>query len=81
MPLPFNGGKPTLANNKKTAKARLNHLGKKFKINPKYHTDYTKFTEEIISKGMLKWFRAKERIAELGTFHIKEYITPRSPEK
>ena len=50
MSLPFKNGKPMLPNNKRTA-VRLNHLNRKFDTNPKYHSDYKKFMEDIIESG------------------------------
>lgn len=52
MPLPFKSSSlPSLANNKRVATIRLQHLERKLKSNKKYHTEYTAFMEETISKG------------------------------
>ena len=50
-PLPFRDSSPCLPNNKAPAFRRLQHLKKRLQRNPKYHSDYTDFTENMIQRG------------------------------
>ena len=44
----------TLPNNRRAAEKRLMYLEKRFQRDPKFHEDYNKSMEEIISKGYVK---------------------------
>ena len=50
-PLPFRDSSPCLPNNKAPAFRRLQHLKKRLQRNPKYHSDYTDFMENMIQRG------------------------------
>ena len=50
MPLPFKE-RPILPNNRSSALTRLEHLKRRFVKDSKYKEDYTKFMNEILSRG------------------------------
>ena len=51
LPLPFRNEKVDLPNNKALALKRLSLLKKKFSKDPKFCTEYTKFIDDMLSKG------------------------------
>ena len=51
LPLPFRSEKVDLPNNKALALKRLSLLKKKFSKDPKFCTEYTKFIDDMLSKG------------------------------
>ncbi|XP_030589719.1 uncharacterized protein LOC115783168 [Archocentrus centrarchus] len=51
MPLPFRDGRPRLPNNKICAMHRLKCLERRLKKDKTYHSDYTNFMNDIITRG------------------------------
>ena len=84
MPLPFREAEPNLPNNKIQALQRLKQLKGRFKKNPKYHSEYDVFMNNIIQSGYA------ERVPE-SELHVNDdcvwYIPhhgvyhPKKPEK
>lgn len=54
LPLPFEGDRPSLPNNKSCAEHRLKCLKKRFERDKQYLKDYTKFMNETIERGDAK---------------------------
>ena len=58
IPLPLRDEKMSLPKNRSATEKRLMYLKKRFQRDPKFHGDYKKFMEEIISKGYAKELQA-----------------------
>ena len=60
----------SLPNNKRATEKRLMYLKKRFQRDPKFHEDYNKFMEEIISKGYAKESQQYPKMVGNGVYHI-----------
>ena len=81
MPLPFKTPKPKMPNNRDIAMARLKQLERKLRHNQRFRSDYTKFMDEIITKGYAEEVPRKDKATE--AFYIPHHgiYHPKKPEK
>ena len=67
-----------LPNNRYLAEKRLLSLKKRFLKDPDFFSDYKRFVEELMTKGMQASLVKQAQKAEHGISHIMVYTTPAS---
>ena len=78
MSLPFKTPKPKMPNNRDLAMARLKQLERKLRHNQRFRSDYTKFIDEIITKGYAEEVPSEDKATEAfyiphhGIYHCKK---------
>ena len=81
IPLPLQDEKMTLPINRRAAEKRSMYLKKRFQRDPKFHEDYNKFMEGIISKGYAKESQATQKDSREWCLPHHRVYHPNKPDK